>query len=471
MAYLDMNLTEVLDESAARWPEKPAIVEGQTAVSYKELLAKISSFVSQIQALQLSTSCRIGLCYPNSIDYIALTFALWRLKIIVVPIPIESTESDFLTIAATMELDGILSQKPLADSTLIRENCYFTQAKPAACADNHGLNIAFIRFTSGTTCARKGVVLTHQTIRERIEAANKALRISADDRVMWCLPMSHHFLITIVLYLSQGATIILARHVLARSFLDAINRFQGTVLYAAPFHYAMLARDSSSLGISSVRLAVSTTCALPEDVARDFQRRFDKPLAQGLGIIELGLVSLNTSDANTRWNSVGRPLPDFEVRILSPDESGSGEVAVRGPGMLDAYASPWMSRQQILPDGWFITGDIGRFDEDGFLYLAGRKTAVINVAGRKVFPEEIEAVLNRHPAVQESRAYGRVHTHLGEIIEAELVLRRPETNLDNVRDFCRFHLASFKVPASLHVVNSLPRTVVTGKIRRVAAVA
>jgi len=466
-----MNLTELLDESAARWPEKPAVVEGDFAISYKALQTKISSLASQLQQLQLSPSCRIGLCYPNCIDYVVATFALWRMNIVVVPIPTESSEEEFLTIAASMELAGILSQKPLGNSRQIQENCFFTRAQPATRADNHGLNIAFIRFTSGTTSVRKGVVLCHETIRDRILAANKALQITAEDRVMWCLPMSHHFLITIVLYLSQGATIVMARHVLARSFLEAINRWQGTVLYAAPFHYAMLARDNSNLGIPSVRLAVSTTCALPQDVAEDFQKRFNRPLVQGLGIIELGLVSLNTSDPGTRWNSVGRPLPDFQVRILSPDEEGCGEVAVRGPGFLDAYASPWLSRDQILRDGWFITGDIGRFDKDGFLFLSGRKTAVINVAGRKVFPEEIEAVLNQHPAVRESRAYGRLHSHLGEIIEAELVLTHPGTNLDTVRDFCRSHLASFKIPSNLHVVNSLPRTAVTGKIRREAALA
>jgi long-chain acyl-CoA synthetase len=471
MAYLDMNLTELLDESAARWPEKPAIIEGEIAISYKALHGKISSLASQLHRLRFSPSCRIGLCYPNGADYVVLTFALWRMNAVVVPIPIESTNEEFLAVAATMELEGILSQKPLRNSIQVEENCFFTRMEPTTRADNHGLNIAFIRFTSGTTSARKGVVLCHETIRDRILAANKALQISAGDRVMWCLPMSHHFLITIVLYLSQGATVVMARHVLARSFLEAVNRWQGTILYAAPFHYAMLARDSSNLGISSVRMAVSTTCALPEDISRDFQKRFNQPLVQGLGIIELGLVSLNTGDPVARWNSVGQPLQDFEVKIISPDENGYGEVAVRGPGLLDAYASPWMSRKEILGDGWFITGDIGRFDLDGFLFLSGRKTAVINVAGRKVFPEEIEAVLNRHPAVRESRAYGRLHLHLGEIIEAELVLTLPETNLDNVRDYCRSHLASFKVPSSLHVVNSLPRTAVTGKIRRVAAAA
>jgi long-chain acyl-CoA synthetase len=130
-----------------------------------------------------------------------------------------------------------------------------------------------------------------------------------------------------------------------------------------------------------------------------------------------------------------------------------------------------MSRDRVLRDGWFVTGDIGRIDSENFLFLAGRKTAVINLAGRKVFPEEIESVLNRHPAVRESRVYGRMHPHLGEVVEAEIVLEREGTDLGPVREFCRAHLAPFKIPTQLQVVSSLPRTLDTGKIRRVAAVA
>jgi acyl-coenzyme A synthetase/AMP-(fatty) acid ligase len=110
-------------------------------------------------------------------------------------------------------------------------------------------------------------------------------------------------------------------------------------------------------------------------------------------------------------------------------------------------------------------------DAEGFLYLAGRKTDVINLAGRKVFPEEIESVLNRHPSVRESRVYGRVHAHLGEIVEADLVLNDPNANLDSIRELCGHSLASYKVPSRLHVVSGLPRTAATGKIRRPAAVA
>jgi len=261
------------------------------------------------------------------------------------------------------------------------------------------------------------------------------------------------------------------RNTLAQPFLETVNRAKATVLYASPFHYALLARDRSAVQMPSVRMAISTTCALPAGVAEEFFARFGRPLAQALGVIELGLVSLNRDASPENWGSVGRPGQEFRVKIVAPDEQGCGEVAVAGPGMFDAYASPWRSREEVLRDGWFLTGDIGRMDAEGFLHLVSRKAAVINLAGRKVFPEEIEAVLNRHPAVRESRVYGRLHAHLGEVVEAEVVLHSPEADLESVRAFCRDHLASFKIPTRLRPVNALPRTTVTGKILRAAAVA
>jgi long-chain acyl-CoA synthetase len=466
-----MNLIDLLDSTARQWPQQPALVDESSIVSYAQLVEKVDQMAARLRALDVSPGSRIGLCYPNCIDYVALTFALWRINAIVVPIPTECAEEELSAIAETMQLEAILSPTPRGQSVPLSPESFFTRLTPAAPADNHGLNIAFIRFTSGTTSTRKGVVLCHETVRDRILAANKALRVGPDDKVMWCLPMSHHFLITIVLYLSQGAIIVLARHVLAQPFLQSVNRWRGTLLYAAPFHFALLARDISGANLASVRLAVSTTCALPQDVSDDFFQRFRLPLAQGLGIIELGLVSLNTEDPLTRWNSVGRPLADHRVQIVSPDSDGCGEVAVSGPGFFDAYAAPWLPRERVLKEGWFHTGDIGRLDKDGFLFLVGRKTAVINLAGRKVFPEEIEAVINRHPAVLESRVYGRLHPHLGEVVEADVVLAQPDTDPEAIRSFCRAHLASFKIPTRLHVVSALPRTAATGKIPRAVAVA
>lgn len=466
-----MNLTELLDNTARRWPQKAALIDQSTVTSYASLVESVDGLASRLEQLRLAPGARVGLRCPNSIAYIALTFALWRVRAVVVPVAIECTAEESTAIATSMQLEAVITDQPLGQSVPLPPLGFFTRLNPDVPADNHGLNIAFIRFTSGTTSARKGVVLCHETVLDRVQSANQALRIGPDDTVMWCLPMSHHFLITIVLYLSVGATIVLARHVLARPFVDAVNRWQGTVLYAAPFHYGLLARENSGAALDSVRLAVSTTCALPQEVAADFLKRFGKPLRPALGIIELGLVSLNLEDPLTRWNSVGRPLPDFRVRILSPDGEGNGEVAVCGPGMFEAYAAPWQPRQSVLREGWFVTGDIGRMDSEGFLFLAGRKTAVINLAGRKVFPEEIEAVLNRHPAVKESRVFGRAHPHLGEVVEAEVVLAGSAAGLGSLSVYCRNHLASFNIPSRFHVVEALPRTAATGKICRTPAVA
>ncbi len=465
-----MNLAELLEHSARRAPQKIAFVEDTMEISYAALAEKISSLAEKISSLQFAAGARVGLCFPNSVNYVALTYALWKNNLVVVPVPTECPPEELHEITATMELSAILSQKPLANGEPLAPEIFVSRFQIATNANNHGLNLAFIRFTSGTTNARKGVALTHETIRDRVLAANSAFQISEADTVIWCLPMAHHFLITIVLYLNVGATVVLARHVTAKPFLEAVNRWRGTVLYAAPFHFSLLARDHSAAQIESVRLAVSTTCALPPDVATQFHQRFGKPLLPALGIIELGLVALNAADPLARWNSVGKPITDFAVKILSPDEHGVGEVAVRGPGICDAYAAPWQPRETILRDGWFVTGDLGRFDADGFLFLLSRKTAVINLAGRKVFPEEIEAVLDQHPSIKESRVFGRVHPHLGEVVEAEIVLSAPDAGIENLSHFCREHLAAYKIPTRFHTVPALPRTPVTGKLLRTAAV-
>jgi acyl-CoA synthetase (AMP-forming)/AMP-acid ligase II len=466
-----MNLNELLDQTAQTWPAKPALIEDTRTVTYAELVQLTRDCAATLHATGVAPGSRIGLCFPNGIAYVAWTYALWRVGAVVVPIPTEGTADESSEISAALQLQAILTPKPREGSVALGSDCHFTRLNPVGAGAGQGDNLAFIRFTSGTTSARKGVALSHESIRDRVSSGNCALGIGPDDTVMWCLPMAHHFLITIVLYLGVGATVVLARHVLAKPFLEATNHWKGTILYAAPFHYAMLARDHSDLKLPSVRLAVSTTCALPQTVADDFRRRFGLALVQGLGVIELGLVCLNTSDPRGRWNSVGRPAGDMKVRIVNPDAEGCGEVAVTGPGLFDAYAAPWLPRDQVLRDGWFFTGDIGRVDADGYLFLLSRKTAVINLAGRKVFPEEIEAVLDRHPAVRESRVAGRPHPHLGEVVEAELVLAQPDANLDSIREYCREHLASYKIPARFTIVSALPRTPVTGKILRAATAA
>ena len=346
-------------------------------------------------------------------------------------------------------------------------------------ASFRALRPAYLRFTSGTTARRKGVILGHESIRERLAAANRVLAIGPDDRVLWLLPMAHHFVVSILLYLQSGAAILLPASSIARTVLEFALREAATVLYASPHHYNLLSKDVSDLSLKDARLVISTAEGLRSEVAERFWKRFGLPVAQALGIIEVGLSVANLSSAAEKPEALGRPLPDYEVWLRGDDgkpvrspglPEESGEICIRGPGLLDAYLEPWLPAREILePDG-FRTGDQGWFDADGDLHLVGRRSNRISMAGMKFFVEEVEAVLDTHPQVRESRVAAREHAHLGEIPVAEIVVTSPDDPPDkrSLTAHCREHLPRYKVPREFQIVPHLDRTA-TGKVRRGAS--
>ena len=192
---------------------------------------------------------------------------------------------------------------------------------------------------------------------------------------------------------------------------------------------------------------------------------------QGLGIIEIGLPLLNTGGAGDSPTAVGRPLPAFDVELR--DEEGMpvsvgcvGELWIKGPGMFDAYLSPWQTVDEICVDGWFATGDLAETDAAGRVYLKGRKKSVLNVSGMKVFPEEVEQVMERHPAVRRCRVTGKAHTVLGTVPVAEVILHEGKTvAARELIGWCRQMLSIYKSPARVTFVETLPMTA-SGKIRR-----
>src|SRR5262249_46182577 len=151
-----------------------------------------------------------------------------------------------------------------------------------------GVDAAFLRFTSGTTGAAKGVVLSHDTIRERIAAANEVLRVGPEDRVIWLLSMSYHFAVSIVGYLSVGAAVVLLPNHFARAIVEAAERHRATVIYGSPVQYEWLTACEPPAALPAVRLAVSTTTGLGRATAEAFRARFGLPVTQALGIIEVG---------------------------------------------------------------------------------------------------------------------------------------------------------------------------------------
>jgi len=427
---------------------------------------------------------RVGLCCADGGAYLVLALALLRTGACLVPIPTELAPPERVDLARRVALDRLVTAEPLPSPAGSLVGRIEVDGLAARVADGPptppdfserafaALGPAFVRFSSGTTGAAKGILLSHATLLERLAAAERALGIASGDRVVWLLPMAHHFVASILLYLWAGAAILLVPSRLAADVLDVGRRRGGTVIYASPFHYALLAAEPSKRSWPDLRLALSTATSLPTSTARAFLDRFGVPLSQVLGIMEVGLPAVNLSRAREKPESVGPPAPGFAIELRDergrPVPSGSiGALHVSGPGMLDAYVSPWRLREELLRDGWLATGDLATADADGDLRLVGRTHTVIDVGGLKCFPEEIEAVLAEHPAVRHVRVAARPHERIGSVPVAEIVpvdpSRPPEAAA--LARHCRDRLARYKVPVDFRIVGDLASTA-SGKLRR-----
>lgn len=477
-----MNIVDRIAMRASA--ERPALMADGRVMTFGDLLeqvAAVADWLKRCSGFHVAGVPRVGLACGNGVDYIILALAILKAGGCLVPIAEELADEEREELVSRTGLCGVVlgahemwrraestGNEPLTHAAWL--SLGFQDIGHEAVFST--LDPAFIRFSSGTTGRSKGVVLSHAKLEERIIAANAALGIGPGDRVLWMLPMAHHFAVSIVLYLYHGACTVIGSSHLAEEVLATASETRSTVIYGAPFHYSLLAADKGGFMWPDLRLAVSTAAPLTAPVADGFQKRFRKPLVQGLGIIEIGLPLLNTGGAADAPTAVGRPLPAFDVELRNdegiPVAVGRiGELWIKGPGMFDAYLSPWQPVDEVCVNGWFPTGDLAETDAAGRVFIRGRKKSVINVSGMKVFPEEVEAVMEKHPAVKRCRVYGVDHGVLGTVPSAEFLLAEGAsvTGRELVA-WCRKSLSPYKVPVRVKQVEALDLTP-SGKIRRV----
>jgi long-chain acyl-CoA synthetase len=474
-----VNIYETIKRETEGFRDKSAIVEGDGVLSYGQLFSSVESIAVALREEGVRPYHRIGLLCGDSIDYIITSLAILSLPAVIVPIAPEQPTAEIESTIDRIDLDFVILEKGAyisADARNLQSEGFFSkqfflikrEAVQGPCREYYEINPAFIRFSSGTTGISKGVVLSHEAIVERTDAADKGLGITHRDTVLWVLSMSFHFVVSILLYLRRAATIVLCGRPFPEALIEGVIRHRGTFIYASPFHYNLLTRSGmlSPESLKEVRLAISTAMKLPDAIAEGFSDRFGLELTEAYGIIEVGLPFIKLSV--DKRGSVGRALPDYEVTILNKDAEGIGEIHIKGKGMLDAYYSPWQNRAVILKDGWFKTGDLGRIDDSGFLTIVGRDKDVINFAGMKIFAYEVEAIINQYPHIRESLVYGVPHTQYGQLPIARIVLREGASgafDLDDLRRFCYQRLTQYKVPKDFECVDHLPKTA-SGKIRR-----
>ena len=476
-----MNIVTSIKNETSGCLEKAAVIDGGRKFSYGDLFAAVDCAAAELSDQGIRPAHRVAFLCGDSIDYIVVSLAVLSLQAVIVPVSASLSLDELEPVLERIDINFLVFDK----SAYFRDNSdrifntgffekdfflYHREAKEELPADYYKMNPAFIRFSSGTTGTSKGILLSHESIVERTDAADKVLKITKSDVVIWVLSMSFHFVVTILLFLRRGATIVLCGGSFPESLLEGLASQKGTFVYASPFHYRIITKSDifKPKLLINIRMAVSTAMRLPDYVVRDFYEKFGLELIEAYGIIEVGLPFINSSRNSEKRGSVGKILPDYEVKIASPDKNGIGGVYIKGKGMFDAYFSPWLRRCDLISDGWFKTGDLGRLDSERFLYIAGRKKNVINFTGMKIFPYEVESVLNQHPDIKESLVYGTLHAQYGELPCAKIVLMddiKTGFDINEIRKYCYKHLSQYKVPKEFQFVSRLDKTA-SGKLKR-----
>ncbi len=335
---------------------------------------------------------------------------------------------------------------------------------------------AVILYTSGTTGKPKGVVLTHRNVvsnaasgRENI--SGEAGSTQEREVQLAVLPLAHAYglVATNVGYLA-GSQGILHPRFDTTAVLSAIERYHVTSFAGVPAMFVALlyTPDADKYDMSSLRYCVSGSAPLPLAILEGFEKRFNCMILEGYGLSEASAVLTSHGlDMPRKAGSVGKPLPDVELLIVDENEQPVpvgkvGEIIARGPNIMKEYYHMPEETRQALRGGWLRTGDMGRFDEDGYVYIVERKKDVIIRGGLNIYPHDVEEVLNRHPAVIESAVIGVPSERMGEEVKA-FVVTRSDVDAATLMAYCREWLANYKTPSEIEFVNSLPRNAV-GKI-------
>jgi len=475
-----MNVFDTLAAAARQWQERTAIIDAGGALDYQTLWHEVEALRTQLDRLGVKPGQGIGVRARNGRAFIIGALAALGGGAVIMPIHHQMKLDELNDMIAQAPLCAILDESigaPYSGKTVALENpgangLRFTRLENSQppLAPNIA-DAAFVRFTSGTTGTAKGVALTHRDILERTRAANAGLKLTPEDKILWVLPMAYHFYVSIILYLEIGATVIVSADFLAGSLIDTATKHAATFLYITPMHVRMMNGDTSGRALPpSLKRVMSVSAKLHPQTALDFLAKYRVPVAQGYGIIEVGLPIQNNDEAAEHPEAIGRPVDGFEAKIVGENlqtlaAGQTGQLALRGPGMFSGYLNPPRARADILHDGFFLTGDLAHRDSGGRIVIDGRTSSVIHVAGHKVFPEEVAAVLDHHPAVLRARVSAKPHPQMGEAIHAEVQLRpgQPAASEDLIA-FCRKKLSAQKVPATLEIVAEI-KTTASGKVR------
>jgi acyl-CoA synthetase (AMP-forming)/AMP-acid ligase II len=466
---------------ATRDPEAVALWWQGQAISYGTLQERVQRLAARLRA-ETQPGDRVGILAWNCPHFIELIYATSRAGLILVPLNARLAPAELnyqlhhagvgLLFADPALLEAVRAHPdwpreivpvPLDDQFVE----WLAREASAEAPDGPGQDSAWIIYTSGTTGRPKGAVLTHASLLAGLRSAALGRPVREGDRYYYPFPLFHVAAHNVLLQHQHGAAVVLARSFDPGQTLRDCRALGITTLSLAPTMIAMLLDhpDFDSAALNSVRTIGYGASHMPADLTRRLLAVSDVGLCQSYGMTELsGSVAFLTPEDHRRGcaspellRSVGRPLSTAEIRLdtSTGTQDDCGEILVRSAQCMPGYWNDPAASAAALEEGWLHTGDVGRFDDDGYLYVIDRKKDMIITGGENVASREVEEVLREHPSVDDCAVIGLPDPRWGEMVCAVVVLRG-ETPDDSLDAHCRQSLAGYKTPTRWERVTGLP---------------
>ncbi len=478
-----VTVAAIPDQRARRDPAGACIADERQELDNAGFAERVTAVAAVFAAAGLRRGGVLAIVLPNRVELVTSMFAAWRLGAAVTPVNPALTAQE-----ARYQIDDAGATLVVAGdaaAALLRDGPYRiigleevtapvpAPAPPALVTDPGAL--ALLIYTSGTTGRPKGVMLDHANISATAEIITGWFEMTADTRCLLVLPLFHvnGIMVSVVSPLLAGGSAFIAERFHAASFWATVERVRPTFFSAVPTIYALLvSRLGARPDTRSLRFVICGAAPMPRQLIGEFEERFGVPVVEGYGLSECTVAcTLNPLQGLRKAGSVGLPLPGIDVGVVDQADEllpagQAGEVVVRGPNVMRGYLGRPEETADVLRGGWLHTGDVGRFDDDGYLTLVDRVKDLIIRGGENIYPKEIEDVLHSHPAVLEAAVVGQPDPVFGEQPVAFVTLRHGHTaGPEDIMEHSRLSLARYKVPRAVYIEETLPKNPV-GKIAK-----
>ncbi|HUL37911.1 MAG TPA: long-chain-fatty-acid--CoA ligase [Thermodesulfobacteriota bacterium] len=496
-----MIVRDYLEKQAKEKPTKPAILFKEKRITFFDLNTLSNRVANRLLNLGVKKGDRIVLLLQNCPEFVVAYFAILKIGAIAVVLDFRLSPAEMEPIFQDAEVSTLIThvrQKPFIDRTIkivptlqhivvtgaegqeIRSWHSYEEIIEKESSENISIPLqeedeSLYLYTSGTAGRSKGVVLTNDHLTYFPETLRHAVLMSEQDIYGLVLPMSHIAGPCILnLMVECGMTVSVIDEMKPKKILDAVQNHRITYISGPPSIYQLILNipNWERYDCSSLRAVSMMGTVVPEQLMKEMRERYPhlQPV-QGYGATETSplITMTHLKDAPRKMASAGKAAPRAELKIIDQDgkevEAGQiGEIIARGPQIMKGYFKNPEATAKKIKNGWYYTGDLGRLDEDGYLYIVGRADDLVISGGLNVYPSEIETVLLSHPKVQEAAAVGIPDAKRGQVIRAIVVLKPGEkVTRREILSFCKKRLASFKMPRQLEFKDSLPKSS-TGKI-------